>query len=1260
MRARTALATFALLGGCSAADRTSHVDARDPLARLAGTSAEIAQLIGRAVARPSGRQLASQSTRLARAIHATVPADAGDELRVAVDDWAGEVRVRTEGVAGTAAVEGRAIVHAAPKTTVAHFATATAIEQLVRVEAQRTIAWSLAVPAGATLRRLDDGHGGTIEIVARDGVPRMRMTADRAWDGAGRAVPVTLSLEGMRVVAKLPRDVAYPVVIDPAWSSTTTPVRLRNGHTATVLGDGRVLIAGGDGTSSAETFDTVTGRFRPTGSMSVARGDAAATLMGDGRVLVVGGGNSSAEIYDPSSGSFTATGSATVARSRGGATLLPSGKVLVGGGSTAVAELFDPATGTFTAISGKGAGKGRPTRLTTGKIFFLGVGESEVYDPAAGTFSKYTTPSDVNEGVQAYALRDGRALIYGVTGAGSSGGPTYYTTVAYITNPATGATVTTAQMGLPPGLHPVLLPSGKIMHFGDAGAEVWDPASGAWTTLATPPAGHESATLSQLPNGDVLVVGGSAGSVDLFTAQDPGGAATFATGGGIARSRFDARATLLLDGRVFVAGGDAAISADPSATYEVYDPATNTFGGVKSLVAARRHQGQVLLANGKVLVAGGGPSTAELFDPSAGTSTATGSMSVARGAPGAVRLANGTVLVAGGGTSTAELYDPATGTFTATGSMTAPRGNTTAILLASGKVLVTDGSTSDLYDPQSKTFVAAAAPIAAGRDPNVAVLMLGGDVLLGGGATTAFDRFDPTASSSSLTAEVPEVSFYRAATALPFGRVLVAGGMIGTEYVRGTALAFDAVGGGGKGDFAPLGNLAIPTYKGTATWLPSGGALIAGGAPCVICAWIDPLATSVYQDRALDAWRPTITTSPTSVAAGATFSIAGARLTGVVHSATGANAPNPIALWIPASTQGQVVGRVTKFSATSADVTLPGTALHGPGFLLVSVDGITSRAVPLTLTPAAQATSCAFGAECTSGFCVDGVCCDTACNGTCQACTAARKGSGADGTCGAIPPGKDPKDACASFQGAPCTDGAECATGRCVDGVCCDTACTGQCEACNVEGSTGVCVPVLGTPHGSRTPCDAGDGVCSTKLCDGSARDTCAGFAPTTTSCRMASCTSGVATSAASCDGKGACPAAATSSCEPFACGDSACLTKCSVDAECAPSYRCSEGKCVTGAFCDGDHTVQIPGGAPTDCTPYRCEGDHCKNTCGSSADCVGGYLCNGGACVSASVPAVEDSGGCGFGVKGSAGPGGVALLALASAIALSRRRRTN
>ncbi len=1167
MRARTALATFALLGGCSAADRTSHVDARDPLARLAGTSAEIAQLIGRAVARPSGRQLASQSTRLARAIHATVPADAGDELRVAVDDWAGEVRVRTEGVAGTAAVEGRAIVHAAPKTTVAHFATATAIEQLVRVEAQRTIAWSLAVPAGATLRRLDDGHGGTIEIVARDGVPRMRMTADRAWDGAGRAVPVTLSLEGMRVVAKLPRDVAYPVVIDPAWSSTTTPVRLRNGHTATVLGDGRVLIAGGDGTSSAETFDTVTGRFRPTGSMSVARGDAAATLMGDGRVLVVGGGNSSAEIYDPSSGSFTATGSATVARSRGGATLLPSGKVLVGGGSTAVAELL---------------------------------------------------------------------------------------------NPATGATVTTAQMGLPPGLHPVLLPSGKIMHFGDAGAEVWDPASGAWTTLATPPAGHESATLSQLPNGDVLVVGGSAGSVDLFTAQDPGGAATFATGGGIARSRFDARATLLLDGRVFVAGGDAAISADPSATYEVYDPATNTFGGVKSLVAARRHQGQVLLANGKVLVAGGGPSTAELFDPSAGTSTATGSMSVARGAPGAVRLANGTVLVAGGGTSTAELYDPATGTFTATGSMTAPRGNTTAILLASGKVLVTDGSTSDLYDPQSKTFVAAAAPIAAGRDPNVAVLMLGGDVLLGGGATTAFDRFDPTASSSSLTAEVPEVSFYRAATALPFGRVLVAGGMIGTEYVRGTALAFDAVGGGGKGDFAPLGNLAIPTYKGTATWLPSGGALIAGGAPCVICAWIDPLATSVYQDRALDAWRPTITTSPTSVAAGATFSIAGARLTGVVHSATGANAPNPIALWIPASTQGQVVGRVTKFSATSADVTLPGTALHGPGFLLVSVDGITSRAVPLTLTPAAQATSCAFGAECTSGFCVDGVCCDTACNGTCQACTAARKGSGADGTCGAIPPGKDPKDACASFQGAPCTDGAECATGRCVDGVCCDTACTGQCEACNVEGSTGVCVPVLGTPHGSRTPCDAGDGVCSTKLCDGSARDTCAGFAPTTTSCRMASCTSGVATSAASCDGKGACPAAATSSCEPFACGDSACLTKCSVDAECAPSYRCSEGKCVTGAFCDGDHTVQIPGGAPTDCTPYRCEGDHCKNTCGSSADCVGGYLCNGGACVSASVPAVEDSGGCGFGVKGSAGPGGVALLALASAIALSRRRRTN
>ena len=56
---------------------------------------------------------------------------------------------------------------------------------------------------------------------------------------------------------------------------------------------------------------------------------------------------------------------------------------------------------------------------------------------------------------------------------------------------------------------------------------------------------------------------------------------------------------------------------------------------------------------------------------------------------------------------------------------------------------------------------------------------------------------------------------------------------------------------------------------------------------------------------------------------------------------------------------------------------------------------------------------CSSGSECLSGNCVDGVCCNTACAGTCQACTAVKKGSGADGTCGNIASGADPDNECA-------------------------------------------------------------------------------------------------------------------------------------------------------------------------------------------------------------------------------------------------------
>jgi len=146
--------------------------------------------------------------------------------------------------------------------------------------------------------------------------------------------------------------------------------------------------------------------------------------------------------------------------------------------------------------------------------------------------------------------------------------------------------------------------------------------------------------------------------------------------------------------------------------------------------------------------------------------------------------------------------------------------------------------------------------------------------------------------------------------------------------------------------------------------------------------------------------------------------------------------------------------------------------------------------------PAPDGLACANSAECVSGNCVDGVCCDTACAGTCQACTAAKKGNGSDGTCGPIANLSDPDNECPlgkcdgngvctvlAANGAQCSNDAQCGSDHCVDGVCCDTACTGMCLACHLPGSVGTCSPIpVGQNDSTNAPpcldiCD-GNGAC--------------------------------------------------------------------------------------------------------------------------------------------------------------------------------------
>ncbi|MBI2394944.1 MAG: hypothetical protein HYV09_35570 [Deltaproteobacteria bacterium] len=1175
-----------------------------------------------------------------------------------------------------------------------HRPHAEGTEDLVVFEtkpAHETLVYDVDVTRVAGLRL----QANVLEFLDASGSPRLRVAPPYVVDEAGKRTAATLSVEGCAVDTSpaAPWDrpvtppgaarcavrvawsgVRYPAMVDPSWTATGSMAVARGLHTATVLSSGEVLIAGGGGSTSAETsaelYNPTSGVFASTGVLKQGRSEHGAALTGANLVLIVGGSNSaigtldSAELYNRTSGTFTFTSSYPLSATGVTATTLPTGNVLVAGGyhtdpesaeTLSFAMVYSSGSGTFgPSIPMAAAHFGHSaTLLASGKVLVAGGGTSvaELFDPTAGTFTTTASLASPRSWHSAVRLPSGKVLL---AGGGLSGG----TTTAEIFDPAgSGSFAPTGSMGASRRGHVASLLAGRVIVAGGSpgsghlsSAELFDPAAssgvGAFATIAAMASKRSSATISQLSGSKVLVVGGQHETGVTSTAE----IYALSADGATCSTNNDCISARCVDG--------VCCTSACTGTCQKCAAGTGTCGTVASADdpdtcagtstcdasgACKKKAGQICAAATECVASACNErccsasctGSCKTCDTSGACVSVTGAddPNTCTGdntcdASGVCKLKPGKTCSAGSSCSSGVCQDGTCCSGACTGTCKTCNGTGAC-------VSVTSAEDADTCAGTSTCDAAGACKLKAGQScsgaPATCASGLCNENCCSSACTGTCKTCNGTGACVSVTnAEDPDtcngtkVCDASGACKFKTGQVCSVGADCASGVCNNGVCCSGACSGTckkcelGTGACTSVISADDPdTCTGGSTCDASGACKAKAGQACT--------ASSDCNSGICDGGICCAATCGTCQKCLAS--------TGLCGALTGADDPD------------------TCTGVKTCDGT--GTCKTKPG------------------------KACTAGSECASGVCQDGVCCGGACSGACKTCVAE------SGACVSVTSSDDP-DSCSgtstcdaagackkkSGAGQTCGSAGECANGLCVDGYCCDTGCGGACDRCNLPSKLGTCSPAVsgdpGQPSCSPVTCNGTSGLCpGSGACTSDAACGAGYYCDATGQCASQKLQGTACNASAGADCKGAgCRVCATGHCVDGFCCNEACSGACvacsatakgsgangacgPVPADTNPKGGCVAdpgypSSCKADGFCNGagacrqyakssvacaasicagsSTTPQLCNGSgscisstPVDCAPYACSGGACKTTCEVDADCVSTAYCTSG-----------------------------------------------